>query len=251
MTVLGIIPARYASTRFPGKPLAELAGRPLIQHVYERARQARGLTEVLVATDDERIQAAVEAFGGRVVMTASTHPTGTDRLAEVARLRPDADVIINIQGDEPLIEPSAIEAVTVPLLADAGIPMSSAMCPLPDPIQARNPNIVKVVCDLHGFALYFSRAPIPFPRDGELPLPWMRHLGLYGYRREFLLAFAALRPTPLESLEKLEQLRVLEHGHRIKMVALPADPAIGVDTPEDLEQVRLLLESRLGARGDG
>lgn len=217
----------------------------MIQHVYERACRARMLSEVLVATDDERIYAAVQSFGGDAVMTDPGHPTGTDRLAEVARRMPGVDIVVNIQGDEPLIAPEVIDAAAEPLVSDSAIPMSSVMAPLPDPLRAIDANIVKVVADLQGFALYFSRAPIPHPRDNrEGTGPWKKHLGLYAYRRDFLLVLTGLTPTPLEGLEKLEQLRVLEHGYRIKMVEVTDDASIGVDTPEDLERARAMLEAR-------
>lgn len=242
MSIVGIIPARYASTRFPGKPLAELDGRPMIQHVYERACRAALLEEVMVATDDERIADAVRKFGGEVVMTSADHPTGTDRLAEVAKRLSAAEIVVNIQGDEPLIAPEVIDAVVKPLREDPSIPMCSAMAPMPDQVRAWQNNIVKVVCDLQGFALYFSRAPIPNPREGITgPGPWKRHYGLYAYRREFLLAFTSFSVGPLEQLEQLEQLRALEHGFKIKMVEMTDDSSIGVDTPEDLERVRALL----------
>ena len=246
--VVGIIPARYASTRFPGKPLADLAGRPMIQHVYERACRAASLNEVLVATDDERIFDAVVRFGGEAIMTDPNHMSGTDRIAAVAKRLSSAEIIVNIQGDEPLISPSTIDAAIAPLLADYAILMSSVMAPMPDAVRSWDANIVKVVTDLTGFALYFSRAPIPSPRDAmEGPGYWKKHIGLYVYRRDFLLAFAQLPATPLEKIEKLEQLRVLEHGYRIKMVECADDASIGVDTPEDLERVRAMLETRLSA----
>ena len=243
--IVGIIPARYASHRLPGKALAKLAGKPMIQHVYERALRAPSLERLLVATDDERIRDAVLEFGGEAVMTDPAHPTGTDRLAEVVRGLEDVSIVVNIQGDEPLLSPDAIEAVIAPLLLDPKLSMSSAMSPLPDPREARNPNIVKVVTDLQGRALYFSRSPIPLPReDSDAPGPWMKHIGLYAYRRDFLLEFTQFEPTELERCERLEQLRALEHGHRIQMALLEADESIGVDTPEDLERVRQVLERR-------
>lgn len=245
-SVVGIIPARFASTRFPGKPLADIAGKPMIQHVYERCLLAKSLSEVKVATDDPRIFDTVVRFGGKAVMTSANHSTGTDRLAEVAAGLPDIQIIVNIQGDEPLISPDAIDAVTAPLLEDATIPMSSVMSPLPDAERAADANIVKVVTDLAGFALYFSRAPIPFPREGiKGASPWKKHIGLYVYRRDFLLKLTTLAPTPLEKLEKLEQLRVLENGYRIKMVERADDDSIGVDKPEDLERVRMVLEQQI------
>ncbi|OPZ88068.1 MAG: 3-deoxy-manno-octulosonate cytidylyltransferase [bacterium ADurb.Bin429] len=248
MSIVGIIPARYASTRFPGKPLADLGGRPMIQHVYERACRAKSLEEVVVATDDERIADAVRKFGGEVVMTSPDHPTGTDRLAEVAKRLSAAEIVVNIQGDEPLISPVVIDAVVTPLREDPAIPMSSAMAPMPEAVRAWDSNVVKVVCDLQGMALYFSRSPIPNPREGVSgPGPWKRHYGLYAYRREFLLAFTSFSIGPLEKLEQLEQLRALEHGFKIKMVEMEDDSSVGVDTPEDLDRVRAILEARLNS----
>lgn len=241
--IVGIIPARYASQRLPGKALAKLAGKPMIQHVYERAKRAPSLARVLVATDDTRIRDAVLEFGGEAIMTDAAHTTGTDRIAQVARGLEGVSIVVNIQGDEPLLSPDAVEAVIAPLLLDPSLPMSSAMAPLPDPREARDPNIVKVVTDLRGAALYFSRSPIPLPReDAGGPGPWMKHIGLYAYRRDFLLEFTQLEPTALERCESLEQLRALEHGHRIQMALLETDDSIGVDTPDDLARVRRILE---------
>jgi 3-deoxy-manno-octulosonate cytidylyltransferase (CMP-KDO synthetase) len=246
MRVTAVIPARYASTRFPGKPLADLGGKPMIQWVCEGAARCSLVDRVLVATDDARIADAVAAFGGTAVMTRADHPTGTDRLAEVAAGL-DSDLIVNVQGDEPLIDPLMIEAAVRPLLADASIPMGTLKTPLTSLEEFHNPNVVKVVTGRQGFALYFSRAPIPHPRDfaDQLSTRWRelataKHVGLYVYRRDFLLAFPRLAPTPLEEQEKLEQLRALEHGHRI-FVAETALSVQGVDTPEDLERVRKLL----------
>lgn len=250
MAAIGIIPARYDSTRFPGKPLADIAGFPMIRHVYERACRCTQLQEVLVATDDQRIFDAVTAFGGDAIMTNPYHPTGTDRIAEVAERLTGASIVVNIQGDEPLIAPEAIDAVVQALEKDPAAPMSSVMTPLPNPAQARDINIVKVVTDLNGYALFFSRSPIPYIRDQFAGTgPWKRHIGLYAYRREFLVTFAHLPVTPLERLEKLEQLRALEHGYRIKMVERSVDHSIGVDTPEDLQRVRALIEQRMAAGG--
>jgi len=236
-----IIPARYASTRFPGKALADLWGKPLIQHVYERARQARSSERVIVATDDERIASAARGFGAEVAMTSREHPSGTDRVAEVAR-GIEAELIVNVQGDEPLIEPASIDAAVGPLVEDGTIPMGTLCCPVSDVEELANPNVVKVVVDREGFALYFSRLPIPFVRDSRADVMRYRHIGLYAYRREFLLELAGLEPTPLEEAEKLEQLRALEHGHRIKVTRVgSAWP--GVDTAEEL--------ARLEGRGPG
>jgi len=246
MSVVGIIPARYASTRFPGKPLAEIAGRPMIHHVYERACRSRLLEEVLVATDDQRIFDVVQQFGGEVIMTSSEHETGTDRLAEVASRLSAVEIIVNIQGDEPLIAPAAIDAVLRALKDDPVAVMSSAMVSITDLVDLWNANVVKVVTDLKGYAMYFSRSPIPAVPGSEISSqPWKRHIGLYAYRRDFLLQFAATPRTPLEQIESLEQLRALEHGYRIAMVELEEDHAIGVDTPEDLQRVRAVLESQL------
>ena len=247
MRVTAIIPARYASTRFPGKPLADILGKPMIQWVCERTAGAANVDRVIVATDDERIAAAVERFGGEVQMTRADHPTGTDRLAEVAE-RIETDLVVNVQGDEPLIDPAMIGAAVAPLVEDPTIPMGTLKCPLASLEEYRNPNVVKVVSDLQGFALYFSRAPIPCPRDllDNLPADWparnaFKHIGLYVYRKDFLLSYPQLASTSLEGMEKLEQLRALEHGHRIRVVET-ALPSQGVDTPEDLRRVVELLE---------
>ena len=248
MGVTVIIPARYASTRFPGKPLADLCGKPMIQWVYERSSLCESVDRVIVATDDSRIAKAVETFGGEVAMTRSDHATGTDRLAEVAA-NLDDELIVNVQGDEPLIAPAMIQAAVAPLLADSSIPMGTLKTPLTSMEEYLNPNVVKVVTDQQGFALYFSRAPIPYPRDfkEDLEQRWQelstaKHVGLYVYRREFLLAYPNLPATPLESQECLEQLRALEQGYRIS-VAETDLVGQGVDTPEDLEKVKALLAS--------
>lgn len=234
--VVIVIPARYVSARFPGKALAELWGKPLIQHVYERARRARLAERVIVATDDGRIAAAARGFGAEVAMTSPDHPSGTDRVAEVAR-GTECDLVANVQGDEPLIEPGAIDAAIAPLAADGSIPMGTLCCPVEAVAELADPNVVKVVVDQEGFALYFSRLPIPFVRDRRAGVVRYRHIGLYVYRRDFLLELAKLPPTPLEQAERLEQLRALEHGHRIRVVQV-ASAWPGVDTPGDLERVR-------------
>lgn len=241
MKTLCVIPARYASTRLPGKPLALLAGKPMIQHVYEQAVKARGIQEVLVATDDERICAAVAAFGGQAVLTAATHPTGTDRLAEVARQRPDVDVIVNVQGDEPLIEPAVIEQLAAAFAERPQLQMATLCTPLEED-EAAQPSVVKVVTDRQGYALYFSRSLIPYPRQAGV-VPAYKHIGLYGYRRDFLLQYAAMEPTPLERAESLEQLRALENGHRILVLETPC-ASVGVDTPEDLRRVEAILQAQ-------
>jgi 3-deoxy-manno-octulosonate cytidylyltransferase (CMP-KDO synthetase) len=238
--VVAIIPARYHSTRFPGKALADIGGRPMIEHVYRRAAEADLVDAVVVATDDQRIFDAVKAFGGVARMTGASHRTGTDRVAEVAR-ELSSDIIVNVQGDEPLIDPAMISAVVGPLRDDASIEMTTARRALTDPADLLNPHVVKVVADARGDALYFSRSPIPngagaaSPRTGAAFV----HVGLYAFRRDFLLRFAALPQTPLELAESLEQLRALEHGHRIRTV-VTEHHSIGVDTPDDLERARRL-----------
>ena len=240
---LGVIPARYASTRLPGKPLAILAGKPLVQHVWEKARAARRLGAVVVATEDERIARVVRGFGGEVAMTSATHATGTDRVAEVARDRHEA-IVLNIQGDEPLADPADIDTLVEGLAGDPGAAMATLATPLRDRRAAEDPNVVKVVCDEAGRALYFSRALIPWPRNAAPPdeaapaarAPWRQHIGLYAFRRQFLMEFASWPPSALERMEGLEQLRALERGHAIRV--LPARGRYhGVDTPEDLVRV--------------
>ena len=235
--VLGVIPARWGSTRFPGKPLAPLAGRPLIEHVWRRARAALCLGDLVVATDDARICAAVEAFGGTAVLTSPHHPSGTDRVAEVTRHR-RADLVVNIQGDEPLLDPAHVEAAVRPLLEDPGLEAVTLAAPLEEEADWQSPHAVKVVTDLTGDALYFSRAPIPARRSdaGPAAATPLRHIGLYVWRRDLLLAIAALPPTPLEQSEQLEQLRLLEHGMRLRVVRV-GGAAPGVDTPDDLERL--------------
>lgn len=230
-----IIPARMSATRFPGKPLTDICGKPMIQWVYERASQAKSVTRVLVATCDQEIMDAVSAFGGEAVMTSDTHRSGTDRLAEAAA-NLDADIIVNVQGDEPLIDPGAIDAAIEPFVGDSQLKMVSLMVPI-DSESAKDPNLVKVVVTLDNYALYFSRSPIPYERRPMTQRSIYGHVGLYAYTREFLLQFASLQPTPLEMAESLEQLRALEHGYRIKMVEI-ADRPFGVDTLEDLERAK-------------
>jgi 3-deoxy-manno-octulosonate cytidylyltransferase (CMP-KDO synthetase) len=234
-----VIPARYASTRLPGKPLLPIAGRPMIQHVYERAQRA-AVGPVLVATDDERILAAVRGFGGEVTLTGE-HATGTDRLAEIARTR-TADVLVNLQGDLPLLDPAALAACVAPFASDAQLAMASLMTPIRDRAEWESPHVVKVVTDASGSALYFSRSPLPYWRGtcNGVPLG-QRHIGVYAYRRDVLLALAAAPRTALERAEELEQLRALEQGVRIRMVEVDSAPP-EVDTPADLERVRRLVE---------
>jgi 3-deoxy-manno-octulosonate cytidylyltransferase (CMP-KDO synthetase) len=240
--VVCIIPSRYESSRFPGKPLANLCGKPMIQHVYERVLRAKSVSFAAVATDDERIFAAVRAFGGRAVMTSPRHRSGTDRIAEAVEtmgLR-DEDIVVNIQGDQPLFEPVQVDEVVGPLLADGSIPMSTLIYRISRDEEITHPNAVKTVFDHDHFALYFSRATIPFVRDPGNKAEYFKHHGIYAYRRDFLRTFTALPEGILERLEALEQLRALEHGYRIKVVVTPHD-SVEVDTPQELERVRRLL----------
>lgn len=234
MKVLCVIPARFASTRLPGKPLKDIAGKPMVVRVYERASLAGLVDETLVATDDERIKDAVEAAGGRAMLTRADHATGTDRLAEVAEAYPQVDLIVNVQGDEPLIEPGLIDQLAGLFADEPDLQMATVKTEMKDEDEQRNPNNVKVVCDKAGYALYFSRSLMPYPRKGGCPV--YKHIGIYAYRREFLLKYAKMEPTPLEKAESLEQLRALENGFRIKVVETKAS-FVGVDTPEDLERV--------------
>lgn len=239
--VVVVIPARYGSTRLPGKPLARVAGRPIIQHVYDNAARSRRAAAVVVATDDERIASTVRGFGGQAYLTSPGCASGTDRVAEVVRLRlPDAEILVNVQGDEPELQPEQIDLAIEALAADGKAMMSTLAVPMADPDVLASADQVKVVVDRDGNALYFSRAPIPYLRDGG-PLRFLKHLGVYAYRRAFLLRLAELPPTDLETREKLEQLRVLEHGYRIK-VALTNFCPVGIDTPADLERFRRKME---------
>ena len=240
MKVLCVIPARYASTRLPGKPLSMIAGKPMIQHVYERACQAQLPNEVVVATDNELVEKAVLDFDGKAVMTSPDHPSGTDRLAEVALMYPDVDVIVNVQGDEPMIPPEVIDRLAEAFNGDADLNMAT-MKVVMDEEDYENPAAVKVVTDQQGYALYFSRSLMPYPRNKPEGFKVFKHVGIYAYRRNFLLKYAALAPTPLEKAESLEQLRALENGYKIKV--LESDfQGIGVDTPEDLAAVNALFE---------
>jgi 3-deoxy-manno-octulosonate cytidylyltransferase (CMP-KDO synthetase) len=288
MKVAAIIPARYGSTRLPGKPLIVIKGKPLIQHVYERVRLS-SVQQVIVATDDERIVAAVRGFGGEAVLTSPDHRTGTERVAEAAK-GIDASIIVNVQGDEPLINPRDIDAAITPFAQDPTLQVATLITPLTGVVDLYNPNIVKAVVDFEGFALYFSRAPVPYPRyiqekraeaeaeggslaSGPLtnggsregvklmksldepaegltkgsPPAWPKelegywqHIGLYALRRDFLLTITTLSPTPLERQEKLEQLRILENGYKIKTV-VSSSPSIGIDTPDDIERFETLI----------
>ncbi len=243
--VVAIIPARYGSLRLPAKPLADICGKPMVQHVYERAAKATLINAVLVATDDERIASVVRGFGGHAVMTPESLQTGTDRIAYVARSLADADIVVNVQGDEPLIEPAMIDEAVEPLTMDASINMGTLVRRIEDNAELTNPGIVKVVCDRDGNGLYFSRSPIPFGRD--IPQnEWLKnhayykHIGLYVFRREFLSKYTEMAQTPLECTEKLEQLRILENGYKIRCAVTSYD-SVPVDTAEDLEKVRAIM----------
>lgn len=236
-TVVGVIPARYASSRFPGKALADVAGKPMIQRVYERCARAERLERLYVATDDQRIFDAAKGFTDDVIMTAAEHPSGTDRAAEVAA-QTDADVYVNIQGDEPLIEAAAVDAVAAPFDDDEDVQMATLARPFPSSAAAElaSANFCKVVVDVNGDALYFTRAMVPFRHRPQVNLPYLKHVGIYAYRREFLLRFTTLEPTPLEAAEGLEMLRALAHGFNIRVV-VGDFTSRGVDTPEDLAAV--------------
>ncbi|MDH5762648.1 MAG: 3-deoxy-manno-octulosonate cytidylyltransferase [Nitrospinota bacterium] len=253
---VAVIPARWASTRFPGKPLALIKGKPMIEWVVRQAQKASRISEVIVATDDERILEAVTKFGGQAVMTSPEHATGSDRIAEVA-LGLKCDIVVNVQGDEPLIPPENIDQVIRCLDNNPSLSAATLMMPVHDPDEISNPNIVKVIADQKGRALYFSRAPIPFHRDEwksgsyedilkskekGLSLVY-KHVGLYAYTRSFLLEFTRLNPTPLEQLEKLEQLRIIEHGYPIQ-IDITEKKSIGVDQIEDLERVERILDKQ-------
>lgn len=236
--IVAIIPARWQSSRFPGKPLARIAGKPMLQRVFEQCRKARRLDATLVATDDRRIFDAAREFGAPVVMTRSTHPSGTDRIAEAAR-RISADIILNVQADEPLISPRAIDKLAG-ALSEGDAPMATLATPIRDGRAWRDPNVVKVVVNRYGFALYFSRSMIPYPRDTRARPKLLKHLGIYAYRREFLLRWPRLGVTPLERVERLEQLRALEHGVPLLVLETSWD-SVAVDTPGDLRRVEARL----------
>jgi 3-deoxy-manno-octulosonate cytidylyltransferase (CMP-KDO synthetase) len=241
--ILGVIPARFASSRFPGKVLAQIASKSMLQHVYERASLARYLTATIIATDDERVYDAARSFGARVVMTRADHVSGTDRVAEAASAE-NAELVVNIQGDEPLIDPAAIDAAILPLVHDPEIVMGTLKKAIEDPREVTDPNVVKVVTGRDGDAIYFSRCPIPYERDQARPGTHFKHIGLYVYRRDFLLGYSALPVGPLEQAERLEQLRALENGYRIRVVETEVE-SLGVDTPEDLDKVRKLFEASM------
>ncbi|MEY4245388.1 MAG: 3-deoxy-manno-octulosonate cytidylyltransferase [Verrucomicrobiota bacterium] len=241
--ILGVLPARWGSTRFPGKPLHIIAGKPLIQHVWERCQACTRLDEIIVATDDRRIYEAVSAFGGKAVLTSPDHPTGTDRIAEAAMAVPQATHIINIQGDEPLIDPALIDELAAVMAADSSLDMATAANPM-DPADpaVQDPNVVKVAVALDGRALYFSRSPLPFFRNPVDGLPVLRHKGIYAYQRSFLDRFITWPPSPLEKAESLEQLRALENGASIHVI-LTSDTSPGVDTLEQAHEIERLLAS--------
>jgi 3-deoxy-manno-octulosonate cytidylyltransferase (CMP-KDO synthetase) len=241
--ILGVIPARFASSRFPGKVLAQISSKSMLQHVYERASLARYLTATIIATDDERVYAAARSFGARVVMTRADHVSGTDRVAEAASGE-NAELVVNIQGDEPLIDPAAIDAAILPLAHDPEIVMGTLKKAIEDPREITDANVVKVVTGRNGDAIYFSRCPIPYERDEARPGTHFKHIGLYVYRRDFLLGYSALPVGPLEQAERLEQLRALENGYRIRVVETECE-SLGVDTPEDLERVCRLFEASM------
>jgi 3-deoxy-manno-octulosonate cytidylyltransferase (CMP-KDO synthetase) len=242
-TAVAVIPSRWASVRFPGKALVEIGGKPLVQHVWERARQLETVQRVVVATDDERIAAAVRAFGGSVVMTAPECVNGTDRVAQAARDWP-VDLVVNLQGDEPTFEVKALDQLVRTMADDPTIEMGTLAHPVADETEHRDPNAVKVVLDQSGHALYFTRAPIPYARDAGLVAP-LRHVGIYVFRQAFLQRYTRLAPTPLEQTERLEQLRALEHGVRIRVLLTPHG-SIGVDTPADMDRLAVYLDSREG-----
>jgi 3-deoxy-manno-octulosonate cytidylyltransferase (CMP-KDO synthetase) len=258
LAIVAIIPARFASTRLPGKPLSDIHGKTLIEWVHERARAAKRPDRVVVATDDERIARAVRGFGGEAVMTRPDHATGTDRLAEAVRGL-DADIVVNVQGDEPMLDPAHVDAAVDALVENPALPMSTLSLPLRSVAEMLAPSVVKVVTDDAGHALYFSRSPIPHVRLGpaadarasaEAAIARglaRKHVGLYAYRREALLRFASLPPSPLEEAEGLEQLRALHHRLRIRVVAMDGEGGVAVDTPEDLERVRALLAPEKGS----
>ncbi len=243
--IVGIIPARWDSTRFPGKPLHLIAGKPLLQHVWEQCRRAKALDSVIIAADDMRIAEAAFAWGAEVSLTSPKHTSGTDRIAEVAKKLRGVSHLINIQGDEPLVDPKLINRLARKMQRDPSVEMITAVHPFSDPADAQSPHQVKAVLDRKGRALYFSRHAIPYPRDAGAPPKYFRHQGIYGYRRDLLLRFVHWKPTPLEIAEALEQLRALENGVNIHVV-VSASGSPGVDTPEDAREIerQLLARSR-------
>ncbi len=248
MNTVAVIPARYGSTRLPGKPLISIGGKTMIERVWERARQAKLVSKVIVATDDERIASAVRSFGGEVALTRADHRSGTERVAEVAAAHAEAEILVNVQGDMPLIDPAAIDAAIEALREDESVNMATLAVPISNAAEIMDPNVVKTVVDFDGNALYFSRAPIPWVRDrgGPVHAKHLKHLGLYVFRREALLEFATFPQGDLERIEQLEQLRWLENGNRIRVAEIEQE-SVEVDTPEDVKRVEKMLASRAGA----
>ncbi|MCM8757756.1 MAG: 3-deoxy-manno-octulosonate cytidylyltransferase [Candidatus Omnitrophica bacterium] len=245
MEAVAVIPARYRSSRFEGKVLADIFGKPMLQYVWEHAKEAKLLDEVIIACDDKRVKEIAESFGAKVTMTAKEHLSGTDRIAEVVALM-DVKVVVNIQADEPLIKPVMIDSIVDALLNDSSLEMVTLMKRITDPDEINNPNVVKVVVDKNNFALYFSRAPIPYKaKDSEVKEPlYFKHIGIYGYTKDFLFTYKNIPVSLLEATEKLEQLRVLSEGFKIKVLETKYD-TIGVDTPEDLERLKEYLKKNL------
>ncbi len=237
------IPARWGSTRFPGKPLHHIAGKPLVQHVWERCQECQAVDDVIIATDDDRIVTAAESFGARAVLTDPAHPSGTDRIAEAAQSFPEHDIIINVQGDEPLISPRLIDELAATLRQQPAIAMITAAAVIHEDRQVADSNVVKVVTDANGDALYFSRSPLPYVRNAQPGFKHKRHLGIYGFRRDFLFQFVSWPPSLLETTESLEQLRALENGTRIRVV-MTEDLSPGVDTEEQARAVEALLAAK-------
>jgi len=238
MRIIGVIPARYGSTRFPGKALAEIKGKPMIQHVWESSSKSKLINELYIATDDKRIFDAVGKFWGKAVMTSSKHKSGSDRIGEVVK-NIKCDIVVNIQGDEPFINPLNIDKAIKPLMTDRNIQVSTLSTKIKNNEEIDNPNVVKVVSDKNGFALYFSRHAIPFNRENTKGVSYYKHIGLYVYRKDFLMKFVKMKPSKLELAEKLEQLRILENGERIKVVVTNIE-SITVDTKEDLKKIKNL-----------
>lgn len=244
MKIIGVIPARFGSTRLKGKPLKDICGKPMIQHVYERVCESKLIERVIVATDDERISDVVKDFGGEVVITSINHPTGSDRVAEVIQ-NIDCNIVVNIQGDEPLIMPEIIDEITMALVTNNEIEISTGAYQVLEEKMFHDPNLVKVVTDNNNFALYFSRSLIPYPRQSKT-LEVFEHIGIYAFKKEFLLKYIQFEDTPLSITESLEQLKVLENGYKIKVVKTKLDyKAVSVDTEDDLKEVRRIVEARL------
>jgi 3-deoxy-manno-octulosonate cytidylyltransferase (CMP-KDO synthetase) len=243
MKIIAVIPARYGSSRLEGKPLKDICGKPMIQWVVERVQEAKLVQKIIVATDDERILRAVEAFGGLAKLTSKDHQSGTDRVAEAVEGE-SADIVVNVQGDEPLIDPRMIDEAVVPLVDDASLSAATLCTPIPDEDSLRNPNVVKTVMDKDGNALYFSRSLIPYPRYDETFIAY-EHIGIYVFRFDFLLKFVTMVRTPLEKVESLEQLRILENGYKLRVVPTQFDyNGLSVDTQEDLEHVRQIIQAQ-------